>query len=288
MRKAFTLIELLVVIAIIAILAAILFPVFAQAKEAAKKTSCLANLKEVATAGYMYAGDSDDTLPQTTWENDVAHPYQVSWTYLMQPYIKSWDIFRCPSDSAPIEPATKCPNGLADLGKMPMVCDWQAPKYSMIPNYNLIPPHDWLPVSMTVLPAPADTIMVAERRAKIDTPGLSASNATIGQHKGVSGFVPAQPCAARAFVTPGTSTGSTGYTYFTPAQAKLLPTTATNDKQDLVRVKWDRHTGGSNYSYADGHAKYQKLEQTLNPDRYGYGDKYYPSPAPWKTGDPCQ
>src|SRR5687768_9671457 len=62
-RRAFTLIELLVVIAIIAILAAILFPVFAQAKEAAKKTHCVSNTKQVALAALMYAGDYEDVLP---------------------------------------------------------------------------------------------------------------------------------------------------------------------------------------------------------------------------------
>src|SRR6476660_7967870 len=92
--RAFTLIELLVVIAIIAILAAILFPVFAQAKEAAKKTSCLGNLKQLATATFLYAGDADDTLCQTSWESantqqpfNPAGKYQIHWTYLMQPYI---------------------------------------------------------------------------------------------------------------------------------------------------------------------------------------------------------
>lgn len=63
-RRAFTLIELLVVIAIIAILAAILFPVFAQAKEAAKKTTCVSDTKQTALAAIMYAGDFDDTLPR--------------------------------------------------------------------------------------------------------------------------------------------------------------------------------------------------------------------------------
>ena len=63
MRKAFTLIELLVVIAIIAILAAILFPVFAQAKEAAKRTTDLSNAKQIGLAFQMYAGDYDDTSP---------------------------------------------------------------------------------------------------------------------------------------------------------------------------------------------------------------------------------
>src|SRR5580704_547522 len=73
--RGFTLIELLVVIAIIAILAAILFPVFAQAKEAAKKTSCLANAKEIALGLFLYTNDYDDTLPNTSWEQETASGY---------------------------------------------------------------------------------------------------------------------------------------------------------------------------------------------------------------------
>src|ERR1700678_2312447 len=68
-KHAFTLIELLVVIAIIAILAAILFPVFAQAKAAAKKTSCLSNMKQVGLATMMYANDNDDDCPIAYWWN---------------------------------------------------------------------------------------------------------------------------------------------------------------------------------------------------------------------------
>lgn len=80
MKKAFTLIELLVVIAIIAILAAILFPVFAQAKEAAKKTQAISNTKQMGTATLIYAADYDDTFPNATtqradgsWRYNVAH-----------------------------------------------------------------------------------------------------------------------------------------------------------------------------------------------------------------------
>src|ERR1700759_5194353 len=71
-RKGFTLIELLVVIAIIAILAAILFPVFAQAKEAAKKTTCLSNMKQLTLGVLMYQGDSDDALPMANYPNPPA------------------------------------------------------------------------------------------------------------------------------------------------------------------------------------------------------------------------
>lgn len=106
--RGFTLIELLVVIAIIAILAAILFPVFAQAKEAAKKTNCLSNQKNIGMGIMMYLGDYDDTYSllqyyTPTWE-------QIRWYDMVYPYIKNGDkfafngrasggggIFHCPS-----------------------------------------------------------------------------------------------------------------------------------------------------------------------------------------------
>src|SRR5471030_504935 len=86
--KAFTLIELLVVIAIIAILAAILFPVFAQAKEAAKKTSCLSNLKQIGLAARMYENDFDDTIPLAGYENFTTNA-PTTWMFLVDPYVKS-------------------------------------------------------------------------------------------------------------------------------------------------------------------------------------------------------
>jgi prepilin-type N-terminal cleavage/methylation domain-containing protein/prepilin-type processing-associated H-X9-DG protein len=112
--SGFTLIELLVVIAIIAILAAILFPVFAQAKEAAKKTACLSNNKQIGTALYIYVGDYDDTLPMANYPAPPAYvgpPWTVfqfhngagiselSWADLLNPYSKNIQIFACPDDS---------------------------------------------------------------------------------------------------------------------------------------------------------------------------------------------
>lgn len=89
-RSGFTLIELLVVIAIIAILAAILFPVFAQAREAARKTACINNVKQMGLGAYMYSQDYDEmTIP-------YAVP-GVRWMVLIQPYTKNSQIFRCPS-----------------------------------------------------------------------------------------------------------------------------------------------------------------------------------------------
>jgi len=106
-RKAFTLIELLVVIAIIAILAAILFPVFAQAKVAAKATSSLSNNKQLALGAIMYAGDYDDTaILDFLWNGGYPIWFGVQgsdfcpWSYGMNPYIKSTALDQDPLQNA--------------------------------------------------------------------------------------------------------------------------------------------------------------------------------------------
>ena len=101
-QRAFTLIELLVVIAIIAILAAILFPVFAQAKEAAKKTACLSNTKQIGISLQLYLNDSDDTYPgalQTIDGPRTRGGNRIPIDLQLEPYVKSLQIWACPSDS---------------------------------------------------------------------------------------------------------------------------------------------------------------------------------------------
>lgn len=102
MKRAFTLIELLVVIAIIAILAAILFPVFAQAKESAKRTACLSNTKQIATSFVMYETDSDDYTPTVVEYFNYDNPSGTSvhdyWQDLY-PYTKNYGLFKCPDDT---------------------------------------------------------------------------------------------------------------------------------------------------------------------------------------------
>ena len=99
----FTLIELLVVIAIIAILAAILFPVFAQAREQARKISCLSNTKQLSLSVLMYVQDYDETFPLSEASDPSAKPpspdfqsNSASWLNMCQPYIKSWQLAICP------------------------------------------------------------------------------------------------------------------------------------------------------------------------------------------------
>jgi len=92
----FTLIELLVVIAIIAILAAILFPVFGRARENARRSSCQSNMKQLMLAVVQYTNDNDERFPPSF---TVLNGSQISWAQFIQPYIKSTQIFVCPSDS---------------------------------------------------------------------------------------------------------------------------------------------------------------------------------------------
>jgi len=113
LKHAFTLIELLTVIAIIAILAAILFPVFARAKEAAKKTTCISNLRQIGNGIVLYENDSDGVFPHALDASDKFDPqiwsqfpdYQAQiptmpfLTDVLQPYIKSYQLFHCPSDT---------------------------------------------------------------------------------------------------------------------------------------------------------------------------------------------
>lgn len=96
-HRGFTLIELLVVIAIIAILAAILFPVFARAREKARQTSCLSNVKQLVLGELMYAQDYDEMFPYFLTNPARGEPW---WTCI-QPYVKNEQIMKCPSSPGP-------------------------------------------------------------------------------------------------------------------------------------------------------------------------------------------
>jgi prepilin-type N-terminal cleavage/methylation domain-containing protein len=111
-KRGFTLIELLVVIAIIAILAAILFPVFAQAREAARKTNCVSNTKQIGTAIMMYSQDYDEVYPMGGGPGAAPN----RWRHFVYPYVKNAGLFTCPSDTAgnmraQLDPTTGQPVG---------------------------------------------------------------------------------------------------------------------------------------------------------------------------------
>lgn len=145
-RTGFTLIELLVVIAIIAILAAILFPVFARARAKAMQNNCLSNVKQIALGFIMYAADNDDMIPHHT----VTGGQFPSRIY---PYVKNVQIFLCPSDSVAsgsvgtwLVPGTTTPNN---------GCSY-AQGYAFHPWYNMN--------SMTQTTCPAERLLIADAR----------------------------------------------------------------------------------------------------------------------------
>lgn len=218
--RAFTLIELLVVIAIIAILAAILFPVFAQAKEAAKKTTCLDNSKQIGLASALYENDYDDVIPLGGYQNFVANT-PTTWMFLVDPYVKSgypdttskedgkgFGVFQCP-DYTP-------PPGTVGIG---------SPSHSYALNFNYSPTYiteivsvyGYLPThSATSLESPANVVLVAESRgSRIFTDGDDVDD------------------------TAG------------------LPSVV---QQERAVYLWGRvrHGGGSNYGFNDSHSKYLK------------------------------
>ena len=103
--KGFTLIELLVVVAIISLLAAILFPVFARARESARRASCLSNLKQIGLSMMMYVQDNNETYPTAATSNIAldGSSYEGFWTVRIYPYVKNGQIFQCPNSSGEVK-----------------------------------------------------------------------------------------------------------------------------------------------------------------------------------------
>jgi prepilin-type N-terminal cleavage/methylation domain-containing protein len=116
--RGFTLIELLVVIAIIAILAAILFPVFAQARDKARQSACLSNTKQIALGVAMYRQDWDGFNPFGGWEGRY---YYDEWQFTIQPYLKNGAVLRCPGDKISFEerPSSYIMNNMMSWQRQP-------------------------------------------------------------------------------------------------------------------------------------------------------------------------
>ena len=171
-KAAFTLIELLVVIAIIAILAAILFPVFAQAREKARAISCLSNLKQIGLSTMMYAQDYDETYPFLYSNCDAsADPTKndpnYGWGGKVMPYVKSKPLFKCPDDTRAKAEISYGTNGWMGLGNFANKGDF-APANTQIPDFTDAYGHQlggWYAIrNLASLNAPANVIIWYEDR----------------------------------------------------------------------------------------------------------------------------
>ena len=223
-KSAFTLIELLVVIAIIAILGAILFPVFAQAREKARQTSCLSNEKQLILATLMYTQDWDERYAVT--HHDLGSGETIkdlyTWYVPLQPYIKNDGIFHCPSLN---DTPTVFPSDLfnADV--------WKTYRTDYLINGFFA--HG---IALAGISAPASQIVIAERHAGI---------AFFDYHPWAS--APDDNWERGFLDGSGYKIGDVGSDSQVPGIGNI-----------------GRHSGGDNYGFMDGHVKFARFKQTLD------------------------
>lgn len=214
--RGFTLIELLVVIAIIAILAAILFPVFARARAKAQQTACLSNMRQIGTAALMYATDWDGHYVPACIrqrmhpdEQYASGPVLHYYYQLLQPYIRNWGIFICPIHGGK-------PGGHGDWGSYGYVCSGYAanPNDPTDPNFTGLDLHG----PLTAIYRPAEMIMIAE--------SLSAT-CRVCPHYHTHAFPPVHPVDLR-------HQDGSNYTFF-DGHAKWLRYELTVNPRDMWR-----------------------------------------------------
>jgi len=265
-QKAFTLIELLVVIAIIAILAAILFPVFAQAKLAAKKAVTVSNEKQIALGMIMYTNDFDDTFPQgeTGDGYNLGHPH-ITWSTMIYPYVKSGDqnmdttlnggtvctakggLFMDPA-GPPVNQLVVGDEGYY-FGPNRLICpaNYQGGEPWFGPAGQLV-----TPLTTTSLPTPADTVLLSEKGMQVATgweyPWIH------DEQSFYIGSIASTPGDASTVYRDGNDAMNPS----SPVYSPLIDTdctAATGGSYDCAATPRYRYSGQSVFSYSDGHTK---------------------------------
>jgi prepilin-type N-terminal cleavage/methylation domain-containing protein/prepilin-type processing-associated H-X9-DG protein len=269
--RGFTLIELLVVIAIIAILAAILFPVFAQAREKARAISCLSNEKQINLAILMYAQDYDENYP----EDGIFYFYSgTGWASLVSPYMKSTQILWCPDDGGPSNGLNRITGGfnggpmisyvanglmgganLTDNTCVGVICGnpysfgWPAPSW-----------YHSQPMTLAGVNAPASTISFTEKLSS-DVNLLPASGLAF------LGYNPTDIWPTNMLLWECSPSG--GDCFYNTDGSQIpdgaISSTITAFGLGQAGGVSVHHTGMANFAFADGHVKSMRAAAT-NPD----------------------
>ncbi len=260
-QSAFTLIELLVVIAIIAILAAILFPVFAQAREAARKTACLSNSKQLGLAVMQYVQDYDEMYPCNSWnpvpigttDNDshVNMASMAQWMWRVMPYQKNRQILVCPSDPNPKHWISGYDTDPTDCWAIPTPISYHSNQeimgYGGLDNGNGVDcdgetsaSEDWSlsypPTPMAKVPTPASTYMIADY-GKYFMEAWWVNNLRNANYSRIK------------------NKAAHGGGYYANDKTWIYPDPAAR-----------RHQEGQNITFADGHSKFHRNTQIFSGD----------------------
>jgi prepilin-type N-terminal cleavage/methylation domain-containing protein/prepilin-type processing-associated H-X9-DG protein len=262
-RSGFTLIELLVVIAIIAILAAILFPVFAQAREKARGTACLNNMKQIGLGLIQYVQDYDETYPEAVFAKDPTQPYwnnwsdSPTWDTVINPYIKNgrggtggsdWNnvghggqIFTCPSDSK--DRQSWMPDSIGKQSYSP-AGTWDT---SSILKEGLFPKIDFKDTD-------TNTYTRTRTMAQVVAPSSTIAIVEFPYEQSASNWPQNIQClsAMQQQEYSGANGGGEWWDANGVAEAKKPS-------------NHPSHMNGWNYIFADGHVKWQRPTQTIAP-----------------------
>lgn len=271
-KPGFTLIELLIVIAIIAILAAILFPVFAKAREKARETTCLSNIKQLALANVQYMQDYDNTEvlawygSMTSGDTTVGYrcgsscnqPGYPAWFWMdgLYPYVKSVDVFVCPNDTVPAPSG----NNNQDFSWYFGSNNWGSMKYAVgsyiCNSYNAnIQPDATHPLSSLNIGAVSDGYTQGQQALPIAESQIQSPDSTIFIGDGGANTVPA---------TRGCILNGGGAVYAQALSNGFYGVfTSTNSGHPGL---FARHSGGTfiNCAFCDGHAKALPYDQIAN------------------------